>query len=705
MLKKNLITIFTLFLLISSCSFFSPREKSRAIANVEVEKIAEEFRSYYQESLSIERRNEIRLLLGNVLKYFVEASSLDNHYKIQMYNEANNYFNKTYPLILKNIQNEKMKIKEFVKIPQAPLWTLKEELKFLNQAVAEMPAPRIEIDLIKGLSLLFPLSLKDGIRNAKSIMPMELTSNAYFLEIEKIMSEQGEREDKVLSIMNLTELKLKSVENKIRNIGNEIAKDIAKEKLVDMSQAHVRVVFAFMDYYFHKISGDVVKTIMSELITSNAFATKEEMLKILFQNTGPGLGKVLQQMGREEGVGETFAKYMSLLESNGKEVPYHLVMEIVQKDHGGYEIITVAKKPLGTGTMAQVNKASLWLDNREINIALRFLKPGIKKRVAEDVLILKQFIPDNQEMLRKEGFVEIEIFSSLVKSVENFLLDEADLKIAINHQKKASEVYNQAIKIKKNPAFQMLEVHVPEVFMPPNKNSNLHVQEFASGGIKFEELSEISTKKIVAQEMVRVWFEEALFKSGFFNADLHQGNFRVTLIEEEKKIKIVLYDFGLSSTLEKEDQRSFLMLGAGASLRSPEILAEGMLISMGKQDESLSKKLLKDIEIEMKRSPLKSPEEWIVWSVQKKYFTSDKLGAFARGSALIKQLPESVGETEMLKDTLLRSSLERLKSKMADRTYDYPLQKKDLFKLGKQHIKNTCLELFKTLFSKSLRGN
>ena len=79
----------------------------------------------------------------------------------------------------------------------------------------------------------------------------------------------------------------------------------------------------------------------------------------------------------------------------------------------------------------------------------------------------------------------------------------------------------------------MLEMKVPKVYTPPTGSSNLHIQEFASGGVKFSELSDTGAKHVVAQEMVRMWFEQALFESGFLNADLHQGNFRVVLIEEE----------------------------------------------------------------------------------------------------------------------------------------------------------------------------
>ena len=391
---------------------------------------------------------------------------------------------------------------------------------------------------------------------------------------------------------------------------------------------------------------------------------------------------------------------MEILESSGKEVPPHLIKEVIASDTGGFEIKSFDEKPLGTGTIAQVNRGKIWFEDQEKDVALRFLKPGVAKRCKEDIAILRQFVPDNEEMLAKEGVSDIKIMSTLIDSVEKFLDEEVDLSVAVERQKRAFEVYNRSVKVAPGSKFEMLEMRVPEVYTPPKGKSNFHIQEFASGGVKFANLTDNETKKIVAREMVRMWFEEALFKSGFLNADLHQGNFRVVLIEENNKIKILLYDFGLSSTLSKEDQRAFLLVGAGAYLKSPETLANGLMVSMNSNDSQLRAKLLKDIASEMKASPDKRPEDWVVWCVQKNYFVSTNLGAFARGSLLIKQLPESIGETTMFKETIVKAAIRNLGKAVADRDYDYPLSRIDLMNIGTVQIKNYCHDLFQSFFKK-----
>jgi len=576
----------------------------------------------------------------------------------------------------------------------------------LNKVTQDLSAPKIKVDLNVGLSLFSGIYKNiDQEQKAKlganyettvqKVMGQEFNLHPSFTELETLLEAEGDEEQKILKVVNLVDAKISKHEARIRNIG----KEITKSGQVDMKNPQIKVVVTFMDYYFKKLPSDVIKTIMSELVTGGAKLPEEEVMKIVFQNTGPGLGKVLQQIGKEKGIGPEFAKLTTILESSGKEVPYHLVKEVVEADAGGFEVRSIEPKSVGTGTIAQVNKATLWHDDKEVNVALRLKKPGVEARCKEDIAILRQFVPDHEALFAQQGIEDLKMISTLIDSVEKFLNEEVDFSVAVERQKKAYEVYNRTVKVSANK-FDMIEMRVPEVYLPPKGKSNLHVQEFAAGGVKFANLKDDSVKKAVAQEMVRMWFEEALFRSGFLNADLHQGNFRVVLVEENNKIKILLYDFGLSSTLSKEEQRAFLLVGAGAYMKSSKTLTDGLMVSMNSTDPKLRAKLLKDIQAEMKANPNKLPEDWVVWCVQKNYFVSDNLGALARGSLLLKQLPESVGQSEMFKDTIVKVAIKNLGHSLADRDYDYPLTKIDMIKLSIAQSKSYCIDLIKKFFGK-----
>lgn len=711
--KLNFIPVLLIFtLFVSSCSFYKTavinpsNDQNREIANSDLDTLIQEVKGYYDSNVSADRKAEIKIVQENLLKYLIEATESSDAYKIKIYKEANNYFNRVYPLVLQNIRNEKQGIKEFNEIKKAPLWSLKEEIRYLNKVAADLPAPKIKVDLIEGLSLFSGIYKNiDQEQKAKlganyettvqKVMGQEFNLHPSFTELETLLEAEGDEEQKILKVVNLVDSKISKHEARIRNIG----KEITKSGQVDMNNPQIKVVVTFMDYYFKKLPNDVIKTIMSELVTGGAKLPEEEVMKIVFQNTGPGLGKVLQQIGKEKGIGPEFAKLTTILESSGKEVPYHLVKEVVEADAGGFEVRSIEPKSVGTGTIAQVNKATLWHDDKEIDVALRLKKPGVEARCKEDIAILRQFVPDHEALFAQQGINDLKMMSTLIDSVEKFLNEEVDFSVAVERQKKAYEVYNRTVKVSADK-FDMLEMRVPEVYLPPSGKSNLHVQEFAAGGVKFANLKDDSVKKAVAQEMVRMWFEEALFRSGFLNADLHQGNFRVVLVEENNKIKILLYDFGLSSTLSKEEQRAFLLVGAGAYMKSSKTLTDGLMVSMNSTDPNLRAKLLKDIQAEMKANPNKLPEDWVVWCVQKNYFVSDNLGALARGSLLLKQLPESAGQSEMFKDTIVKVAIKNLGHAIADRDYDYPLTKIDMIKLSIAQTKSYCIDLIKKFFGK-----
>jgi hypothetical protein len=693
-------------LISSSCSYSDRRPQERKIASVSVNQLLEEVVGYAESNLSEARKSELQVFQENLLKYLIEASNSEDEHKIATYHQATEYFNRVYPGIIQNIRNEKSGVNSFVEIKSAPIWSLKDEIRYLNNEASKFPKPKLEIDLIDGLKIVAPfyktISKADANKLAKQydktvhhVMGQEFDLHPSYNEIDSLLKMEGSDEEKILNLVSMVESKLKRHESKIRHLGSEIA----KSGQVDLKNTQVRLVVTFMDYYFEHLQQDVIKTILSELVTGGPKMTEEETMKVIFKNTGPGLGKVLQQFGKEKGIGTTFSSLLAVLESNGKKVPLHLIQDIVVKDNGGYELKNIVDKPLGTGTMAQVNRATLTENGVEKEIALRFLKPGIAGRCKEDIDILRNFVPDNEKMLLQEGVEDIKVVSTLIDSVEKFLNEELDFKIAIDNQLKAYEVYSKSVIMKTESKYSMLEMKVPKVYIPPSGTSNLHVQEFASGGVKFSELTDEAAKQVVAQEMVRMWFEEALFESGFLNADLHQGNFRVVLIEEKDKIKVLLYDFGLSTILTKEDQRAFLLLGAGAYLKSSTTITDGLMASMNSSDKNMRAKLMKDIEKEMKVDPNKLAEDWVAWCVTKNYFVSDKLGAFARGSLLLKQLPESMGQTEMFKDVVIKSASTHLVKAIADRKYDFPLKKMDLVKIAAIQAKNSCMDMIKSFLN------
>jgi hypothetical protein len=359
-MKKPITLIVLVALLTSSCSFFNDRlgnqtsdlsstDSSRDVASIKIDQIIEEFKNHFESDLSAVRKEEVKIIQENLLKYLIEATNSEDSYKIKIYNDATTYFNKIYPVLLNNIKNEKVGKTSFDEIKRAPIWTLKEEIAFLNREVEKLPTAKVKINLLQALKMINPYykkltpELKSALADNKvvveKLLGKEFNLPPSFSEIDEVMGIKGSDNERIIKLVEIVERKLKKHELSVRNIGTEIA----KSGQVDMGNHQIRLVVKFMDYYFNKLPDDVIKTIMSELVTAGPKMTEETVFNIVFQNTGPGLGKVLQQMGKEKGVGDRFSALLAILESSGKQVPIHLVHDVVDADKGGFEVKSISE--------------------------------------------------------------------------------------------------------------------------------------------------------------------------------------------------------------------------------------------------------------------------------------------------------------------------------------------------------------------------
>lgn len=452
---------------------------------------------------------------------------------------------------------------------------------------------------------------------------------------------------------------------------------------------------SFLSHYFIEMPDEEFKTIASEFINLGPNATENEMMNVLFRNCGPGLGKLLQQLGKEEGVGENFKPIMEMLESNGKIVPYHLVERLVESE-GGYSFASIGEEPLGTGTMAQVHKAVLKNGAQEQTVALRFLKPGIKERVFSDIEILKSFLVnlDSDDSMKGLGLPNLD---KLMESSRKFLMMELDIEETIKRQELAYELYGRSLTIDVDKKEHIIDFKVPKIFKSNNPESKLHVQEFVVFGDKFSQMTDKSKQKAVARGMFRLWFEEALFRSGFMHADLHQGNFTVTISESDNRIKVHIFDYGMGETLPIDVRRGFILIGLGDKIKSAQVLTDGIIAANMGELKVSSQVILDMVQKELDSGKTIGGDNWISWLLQKGLMVNDSIGSLARGGMLINQLPKLVGDEEVIFEEQMKMGAREYFHALADRKVDFPLFLRDGYRVGKGFIENSCTKLFRSL--------
>lgn len=640
------------------------------------------------ENLSEARKAEVNTVRTNLMKFMLEASFKSDEEKYQIVKNAERYLEVETTKVMLNIKTEKLSPNNmtFYKIEAPPAWTLKEEVKWLTEmSQAETIATPIRADVVYSTLASMNIDQIDAGNELSAIVNEDISNF-----VAAVKSSNSQRTIPLL-VVNKFEERLDEYFEKIKNLGTELK---ASGQLDLGNPEAEKFLVLFLDYYYSNVDQDVIKNIINDIIVLGREPESMEMVKLMFQNSGPGLGKTLQQLGKEPSMGESLQEVIEVLEDDGKPVPYHLVKKIVDEDEAGFVITNISKNPLGTGTMAQVNKAKLKQGNKKIDIALRFLKPGIEKRADDDIRILKDFI----ERMGEEGELSEDFLPTarkLVESISEFLKSELDIPDAIKKQEYANQAYEGIVKVKQDGKVYDIDINVPDVYKPKDgKKTNLHLQEFVTFGKKYSEIENIKSRKVIAEAIMRAWFQEGLIDSGFIHSDLHQGNFTVNKIGQSTG-QVTLFDFGMSETLRLDTRKAFLLIGSGAQFSNAKLIADGMAVGRN-LSKSKKKALIKAIESQIDK--IKKSEEWIIWGLREGHLVNDQLGTLARGGTLVSQLGRLVDDEEMAENIVEDLLKENIRKGYFSLNYNFPLSRTEVLRVGMASVGDSCSSAIRKFF-------
>lgn len=478
---------------------------------------------------------------------------------------------------------------------------------------------------------------------------------------------------------------------RIKNLGEELSQS-PDFKL--SSPGHEAFIKRFLNFYFQHLSDESLKNIALDLMLSDKTLSTHEAMAIILKNSGPGLGKLLQSLGKDPNLGESLTELIEVLESNNKSVPHYLFLETVNSDPAGHVLASIAPKPLGTGTMAQVNKALM--KNGE-TVAVRILKPGIEKKAQGDIVILKNFLLPGPHLDQ----IPDDLLSSLRKMIDPlavFLLTELDIKKTKEKQIKAVEIYDRTVQVEVDNQPIKVEIHVPRL-IDQTPDSQIMIQEFVSASTKFGQLENTSSQRAISRVLNQVWFSEAIMESGFIHADLHQGNFSVEQLSDHF-YRINLFDLGMAETLNTDLRRAFVLIGSGVKFEDAALIARGFSILNPDKPLAQIKNLVRE---QMTKASLTS-EEWVMWGMRNELIVSEQLGSLARGSNLVYQLSKSMGieEETITSRSLIRTLAYNVAKKMFSFSGKSTLSSGDLWAITTSASGKSCMDLLNSLRGKKL---
>ncbi|MGZ3747163.1 MAG: AarF/ABC1/UbiB kinase family protein [Pseudobdellovibrionaceae bacterium] len=468
----------------------------------------------------------------------------------------------------------------------------------------------------------------------EQIEPSELSTNSLSMKFpEKWVLQQIER--------FLFE-KMKELDS----VGEKIAQSGFSSKLDATTRISLQTL---LSEYFSRLGLASKKLIVSSFLGSNLYADNMMKFEIMVQNSGPQLQKLLQAMAQQSELDPEILEVFHRLENSVRSVPWSQVEAILEEEKHNWDFISFEHKPMAVGTMAQVHRAKILVDGQVRAVVVRFIKPGIEERIKEDQGILfeiAQLLDSNPEF-RKTGAPKL---TPIVQDVTMTVVAELNQKDTIRRQIIGIESYEKEALIAMPGYKNYIQFHVPRVYTGKSEKTKFMVQEYINGSKldtevqKYTEMPDL--KRLIVEEMAKVWAYEIQFGGGFYHSDLHQGNFMIRLTEP--KIVVNILDFGMGGVISPDMQQKMMMLGAGIEILSAELIARSYWSISDQNENKLSEEEFNSLVKERVKKIANTPEAtslelWTAWTMNNGLKLPYEFISINRGVVFLNKLLKSSG--------------------------------------------------------------
>ena len=269
------------------------------------------------------------------------------------------------------------------------------------------------------------------------------------------------------------------------------------------------------------------------------------------KNEGQRLSVSLESMGttfiklgqflstRPDIIGENLSKQLESLQD--KLPPFSLTQakEIIKKDLGEdtYNSIIDLSEPVAAASIAQVHKAQINDSGTLKNVAIKILRPNIKKIFNDEIDAMMLFAFLIESFIKKTKRLKLVEVVFLLKEITNL---EMDLRF------EAAAANEYAENTKNDVGFR-----VPQIYWNFT-SENVMTLDWVDG-ISIRETNELKNRNLdtekIANDIIQNFLRHAV-RDGFFHADMHQGNIFI-----DNNGHIVPIDFGIMGRLDKISKR------------------------------------------------------------------------------------------------------------------------------------------------------
>ncbi len=280
-----------------------------------------------------------------------------------------------------------------------------------------------------------------------------------------------------------------------------------------------------------------------------------------------GMGTTFIKLGqflatRPDIISDELSKQLEKLQDKVPAFPTNEAKKILQDELGdSYKFILNLSDPVAAASIAQVHKAQ-FNDNGTIkDIAIKILRPEIRKKFNEeiDALLLLAYIIEN--IVTKTKRLKLMEVVFLLKEITNH---EMDLRF---EAAAANEFFENTVN---DVGFK-----IPKIYWNFTSEKVLTLDWIEGISIREKELLEnkgINIKKI-ASDIIQHFLRHAV-RDGFFHADMHQGNILINSAGQ-----IVTIDFGIMGRLDKLNRKFLAEILYGFIMRDYKKVADVHIIA------------------------------------------------------------------------------------------------------------------------------
>lgn len=328
--------------------------------------------------------------------------------------------------------------------------------------------------------------------------------------------------------------------------------------------------------YFRNLPKDRLAEIAFEISKLPLLAEPLDVASAAILNSGPHLQKLLQLLARNPALPKALRDIFERLENGSKPAPWKKVAQALDEQKIQRSAFTyIEQKPLGVGSMAQAHRAQyMTRDQKKKSAVIRLLKPGIFRLVEIDEKVLVAVAQDLDRDLELKRF-NLPALSPLIEDISLSIAEELNVAQTVRNQNDGGRVYAKETILAFNQQKNFVVVGAPSTFAPIG-SSTVMIQDLVIGNKpakEFDRLQSIypSLYRKVSEKLTEIWVEEAFFGSGFFHADLHQGNLMV--LYTDNAISVQILDYGMVGRLNSSLQNSILLFTVGVLTGNAKLIA------------------------------------------------------------------------------------------------------------------------------------